>query len=92
MWLVKLALRQPHTIAVLALFILILGSLSAYRSRTDILPEIDLPVISVIWTYRGMDTTEFEKRVRLQPHVQSRHGLCLICGRRRALRPLRIGA
>ncbi|WP_020469531.1 efflux RND transporter permease subunit [Zavarzinella formosa] len=63
MWIVKLALRRPYTFVVVALLILVLGILSARRARTDIFPEVDLPVVTVIWTYRGMDTTEFEKRV-----------------------------
>ncbi|QEL16234.1 efflux RND transporter permease subunit [Limnoglobus roseus] len=63
MWIVKLALRRPYTFVVAALLILVLGALSARRARTDIFPEVDLPVVTVIWTYRGMDTTEFEKRV-----------------------------
>src|SRR5215204_354377 len=63
MWIVRLALRRPYTFVVAALLILVLGALSAWRARTDIFPEIDLPVVTVIWTYRGMDPTEFEKRV-----------------------------
>lgn len=63
MWIVKLALRKPYTFVVAALLILVLGILSARRARVDIFPEVDLPVITMIWTYRGMDTAEFEKRV-----------------------------
>ena len=63
MWIVKLALRRPHTFIVAALLILVFGILSARNARTDVFPEVDLPVVTVIWTYRGMDATEFEKRV-----------------------------
>ncbi len=52
MWIVKLALRRPYTFVVMALLILVLGSLAAFKSRIDIFPEIDLPVVTVIWTYR----------------------------------------
>lgn len=63
MWIVKLALRKPYTFIVMSLLITLLGGLSAWKARTDIFPEIDLPIVTVIWTYKGMDTTEFEKRV-----------------------------
>ncbi len=63
MWIVKLALRRPYTFVVMALLILVLGGVSVQQMRTDILPEIDIPVITVIWTYKGMDTEEFEKRI-----------------------------
>src|SRR6266542_4240165 len=63
MWIVKLALRRPYTFVVMALLILVLGGVSVRQMRTDILPEIDIPVITVIWTYKGMDAEEFEKRI-----------------------------
>lgn len=63
MWIVRLALRRPYTFVVAALLILVLGGLAARNARTDIFPEVELPVITMIWTYRGMDPTEFEKRV-----------------------------
>jgi multidrug efflux pump subunit AcrB len=63
MWIVQLALRRPYTFAVLALLIVVLGVVSIWQTRTDIFPEIDIPVITVIWTYKGMDTEEFERRI-----------------------------
>ncbi len=63
MWIVKLALRRPYTFAVMALFLIVLGGASIARMRTDIFPEIDIPVITMIWTYKGMDAEEFEKRI-----------------------------
>src|SRR5262245_49940562 len=63
MWIVRLALRRPYTFAVMALLILVLGGASIARMRTDIFPEIDIPVITMIWTYKGMDAEEFEKRI-----------------------------
>src|SRR5262245_40166552 len=63
MWIVKLALRRPYTFAVMALFLLVLGGAAIARMRTDIFPEIDIPVITMIWTYKGMDAEEFERRI-----------------------------
>jgi hydrophobe/amphiphile efflux-1 (HAE1) family protein len=57
MWIVNLALRRPYTFIVLAIFILIAGILSILRSPKDIFPSINIPVISVIWTYTGMEPT-----------------------------------
>jgi multidrug efflux pump subunit AcrB len=58
MWIVNLALRRPYTFIVLAIFILIAGILSILRSPKDIFPSINIPVISVIWTYTGMEPTD----------------------------------
>src|SRR3954466_515361 len=63
MWIVQLALRRPYTFVVMALLILVLGVTSVTQMRTDIFPEIDIPVVSIIWTYKGMDAEEFEKRI-----------------------------
>ena len=63
MWIVRLALRRPYTFAVMALLILVLGGAAIRQSRTDIFPEIDIPVINVIWTYKGMDAEEVERRI-----------------------------
>ncbi|MHB8355011.1 MAG: efflux RND transporter permease subunit, partial [Burkholderiales bacterium] len=61
--LVKLALRRPYTFTVLAILILILGSLAALRTPTDIFPDIRIPVISVVWTYTGMQPDDMAGRV-----------------------------
>ena len=53
MWIVKLALRRPYTFVVLAILILILGALAIVRTPTDIFPNINIPVVSIIWTYNG---------------------------------------
>ena len=58
MWIVNLALRRPYTFIVLAIFILIAGVLSILHSPKDIFPSINIPVISVIWTYTGMEPTD----------------------------------
>ena len=58
MWIVNLALRRPYTFIVLAIFILIAGVLSILSNPKDIFPDINIPVISVIWTYTGMAPTD----------------------------------
>src|SRR5258706_5993239 len=63
MWIVKLALRRPYTFAVLALAILIDGAASYKQTPKDIFPEINIPVISIIWTYNGLSAEEFEKQI-----------------------------
>ena len=63
MWIVKLALSRPYTFAVLALLILIVGPLTALRTPTDIFPSINIPVVSVIWTYGGLSPQQMEQRI-----------------------------
>src|SRR3989441_9608993 len=63
MWIVRLALRRPYTIAVLCALIGIFGVLSASRMKTDILPAIDIPVVIVVWNYPGLSTEDMERRV-----------------------------
>src|SRR5258708_15436066 len=63
MGIVRFALRFPHTFYVLALLISFLGIMAAVSMPTDIFPEIDIPVVTVIWTYTGLSTPEMEQRV-----------------------------
>src|SRR5438034_1126685 len=63
MWIVKLALRRPYTFAVMAIAILIAGFAAYRQTPKDIFPEIDIPVISVIWTYNGLSVEEFERQI-----------------------------
>src|SRR3954470_1446717 len=65
MWIVRLALRRPYTFVVVALLIATLGAVSIYRMSTDIFPEIDIPVVSVVWQYTGMPADEIEARIVL---------------------------
>lgn len=62
MWIVQLALRRPYTFIVGALLVVLSGVLSALRMPTDILPELDIPVVSVIWSYTGLPPEEMERR------------------------------
>src|SRR3984957_128074 len=63
MGIVRFALRFPHTFYVLALLISFLGITAVVSMPTDIFPEIDIPVVTVIWTYTGLSTPEMEQRV-----------------------------
>src|SRR3982074_3598576 len=63
MWIVRLALRRPYTFVVMAMAITLLGVLAILRMPTDIFPEVDIPVISVIWQYPGMSPAEMEGRM-----------------------------
>lgn len=62
MWIVQLALRRPYTFIVGALLVVLFGVLSAIRMPTDILPELDIPVVSIIWSYNGLPPEEMERR------------------------------
>jgi len=63
MWIVKVALNRPYTFVVLAILIAIFGSLSALRTPTDIFPNINIPVVSVVWTYSGLLPNDMSGRV-----------------------------
>ena len=63
MGIVRFALKYPHTFYVAAALILFLGVIAAVEMPTDIFPEIDIPVVSVIWQYTGLSTTEMEQRI-----------------------------
>ena len=63
MWIVRLALRRPYTFAVFALLILILGIYSILSMPTDIFPNIDIPVVTVVWNYTGLSADEISKRI-----------------------------
>ena len=63
MWIVRLALRRPYTFVVCAMLVMILGIIQILRMPTDIFPEINIPVISVAFSYTGMPADEMEKRI-----------------------------
>ncbi|NYE60301.1 CzcA family heavy metal efflux pump [Duganella sp. 1224] len=63
MWIVQIALRRPYTFIVMALLILLSTPLVLSKMATDILPEIDIPVISVIWQYNGLSAEEMGHRI-----------------------------
>src|ERR1700710_1723814 len=63
MWIVRLALRRPYTFVVLALLLLLLAPIVILRMPTDIFPNIDIPVVSVIWNYAGLSSEEMSRRI-----------------------------
>ncbi|MFM6075751.1 MAG: efflux RND transporter permease subunit, partial [Dolichospermum sp.] len=63
MWIVKLALRRPLTFVITSILIIVLGVVSITRMATDIFPEINIPVVSVIWSYGGVSPEEMEQRI-----------------------------
>jgi multidrug efflux pump subunit AcrB len=63
MWIVRLALRRPYTFVVISILLLILGPVTILRTPTDIFPNIDIPVISVIWNYAGISPEEMSNRI-----------------------------
>jgi multidrug efflux pump subunit AcrB len=63
MWIVRLALRRPYTFIVVALLLLILGPIVILRTPTDIFPNIDIPVVSVLWNYQGFTPQQMSDRI-----------------------------
>ena len=63
MWIVRFALQRPYTFVIVALLIAIFGGSSIATTPTDILPDINIPIVSVIWTYSGMDADDMSKRI-----------------------------
>ena len=63
MWIVRVALNRPYTFVVLALVIFIAGPMAALHTPTDIFPSIDIPVISVAWSYAGLNAEELSGRL-----------------------------
>ena len=63
MWIVRIALKRPYTFVVMSMLIVILGVATILRMPTDIFPDIDIPVISVVWNYTGLPPEEMEKRI-----------------------------
>src|SRR5262250_2176146 len=63
MWIVRLALQRPYTFIVMALVIVLLTCVVVPRTPTDIFPEINIPVISMVWTYGGLQPQEMEQRI-----------------------------
>ena len=63
MWIVRLSLRRPYTFVVMAVLIAILGGAAIVTMPVDIFPFIDIPIVSVVFTYTGLQPDEMEKRV-----------------------------
>jgi multidrug efflux pump subunit AcrB len=63
MWIVRLALRRPLSVAVMALLMLVMGVLSFTMMNVDIFPAINLPVVEVVWSYPGLNAIDMERRL-----------------------------
>ncbi|MCU1310451.1 MAG: Cation efflux system protein CusA [Candidatus Angelobacter sp.] len=63
MWIVALALRRPYTFVVVAILILIMGVLSILRTPTDIFPNIDIPVVAIVWNFTGLLPEDMDARI-----------------------------
>ena len=63
MWIVRLALRLPYTFVILALMIVLLGVVTILSTPVDIFPAINIPVVSVVWTYSGTTPQEMAERI-----------------------------
>ena len=63
MWIVRFALRRPYAFVIVAVLIAIFGIAAILKTPTDILPDIDIPIVSVIWTYSGLDADDMSKRI-----------------------------
>src|SRR5246500_2617630 len=63
MWIVRLALRRPYTFVVVSILIVIMGTLAIFRTPTDIFPNINIPVVSIIWNYNGLTPDDISDRI-----------------------------
>src|SRR6266851_534526 len=74
MWIVRLALRRPYTFVVVSILILIMGGLAIVRTPTDIFPNINIPVVSIIWNYNGLVPEDMSDRIE----SQSLYGIAVV--------------
>ena len=63
MWIVRLALRRPYTFVVFSILILLGGVLAIFTTPTDIFPNINIPVVSIIWSYQGFTAEDMGNRI-----------------------------
>lgn len=63
MWIVRLAIRRPYTFVVVAILMLILGVWFIFQTQKDIFPNVNIPVVNIIWSYTGLPAEEFAQRI-----------------------------
>ncbi len=63
MWIIRLALKRPYTFVVAALLLLLVTPFVLLRTPTDVLPEINIPVVSIIWSFNGLSAHDIEQRM-----------------------------
>ena len=68
---VRIALQRPYTFVVLALLILIMGTLALLRTPTDIFPNINIPIVALAWQYAGLPPDQMSGRITTPSHRQS---------------------
>src|ERR1700757_4800478 len=66
MWIVRVALSRPYTFIVMALLIILISPLVILRTPTDIFPNVNIPIVSVLWNYTGLNAEEMEERITTQ--------------------------
>jgi multidrug efflux pump subunit AcrB len=62
-WIVRLALRRPYTFVVLALLLFMIGPLAILHTPTDFFPNINIPVVSIVWSYNGFSGEDMANRI-----------------------------
>jgi multidrug efflux pump subunit AcrB len=70
MKIVAFVLKRPYTVLSVVILVVLLGTLAVLRMPTDIFPEIDVPVVSVVWTYNGMSAEEIQNRILVKHERQ----------------------
>ena len=92
MWIVRLALNRPYTFVVASMLITILSAVAILRTPTDIFPNINIPVVAIVWNYAGLAPEEMEKRITITfernmttvvndiEHIESQsyHGMAIV--------------
>ena len=73
MWIVRLALRRPYTFVVLSILLLILGPVTILRTPTDIFPNINIPVVSIVWQYAGLSADQMSGPDRNHYRARAEH-------------------
>ena len=66
MWIVRVALNRPYTFVVMALLLILISPLVIQRTPIDIFPDVDIPIIAVLWNYNGLSAEEMEGRITSQ--------------------------
>jgi len=69
MWIIRLALKHPYTFVVAALLLLLITPIVLTRTPTDIFPSINIPVVSVIWSYPGLPADQISRSSAQQPQL-----------------------
>ncbi len=69
MSMIRLALQRPYTFVVVAIMIAIVGVWKINETSKDIFPDINLPIVSIVWTYNGLPAEEFSQRITTNSEI-----------------------